>query len=98
MATFKKTEWHQVASEFTYDIPDEDLIEEFGSVERFYEVLSWQDRPFRQEGPDAYGDEPTDEETDALYEITCNYDYERDDDWWTDRKGGYEVTYDFELN
>ena len=23
-------------------------------------------------------------------------DYDRDDDWWTDRKGGYDVTYKYD--
>jgi len=35
-----KTEHHQVNSEFTYDIPDEDIIEKFGSVHRFQEIVS----------------------------------------------------------
>jgi hypothetical protein len=40
------------------------------------------------------GDEPTDEETDNFHEFLCNYDYDRDDDWFTDRKGGYDVGYE----
>jgi len=93
---FTKTEWHQVTSEFTYDIPDDDIIEQFGSVERFKEVLSHQDLAWRGNITEARGEEPTEEEQDALWEMTINYDYDRDDDWWTDRKGGYEITFDFE--
>jgi hypothetical protein len=32
---FSKTEWHQVASEFKYDVDDEFIIRDFGSVQRF---------------------------------------------------------------
>jgi hypothetical protein len=31
----KKVEYHTVHSHFDYDIPDEDIIAEFGSVEEF---------------------------------------------------------------
>lgn len=84
-----RTEHHQVNSEFTYDIPEEDIIETFGSVARFEEIIShsgdgWE--PPR-------GDEPTDEELETFYEFMEGYDYDRYDDWWTDRKGGYDVTY-----
>lgn len=86
-----KKEFHQVTSEFTYDIPDDDIIENFGSVERFEEIVShlnlgWNAKP--------NGDEPTDEETDLFNDFMCNYDYDRYDDWVTDRKGGYEVSYE----
>ena len=40
----KKTEWHSVASEFSYDIDDEAIIEEFGSVQRFKEIISHQEQ------------------------------------------------------
>jgi hypothetical protein len=42
------------------------------------------------------GEEATEEEMDAVWEITHNYDYDREDDWWTDRKGGYDITFDFD--
>jgi len=41
---FSKTEWHQVSSEFKYDCPDDAIIETFGSVERFKELLSQQEQ------------------------------------------------------
>lgn len=89
---FTKTEWHQVSSEFTYELEDDDIIEQFGSVERFKEVLSHQDQETFG-GMEPEGEEPTEEENDALWEITYNYEYERYDDWWTDRKGGYDITF-----
>ena len=33
-----KTEWHQVASEFIYDISDDEITKSFGSIQRFKEI------------------------------------------------------------
>jgi hypothetical protein len=88
---FTKVEHHQVNSIFTYDIPEEDIIETFGSVERFKEIAS---HMTSNDWNDAEGDEPTDEENDAFVEFIENYNYDREDDWWTDRKGGYDVSYE----
>jgi hypothetical protein len=41
---------------------------------------------------DPQGEEPTDEEYDMFWEFVNESDYDREDDWWMDRKGGYEVT------
>lgn len=88
----KKTEYHQVNSEFTYDIPDEDIIAEFGSTERFAEIVSHNcDNDWKS---DPQGDPPTDEEQDKFWDFVNEYDYDREDDWWTDNKGGYEVDYE----
>ena len=84
-----KTEHHQVNSEFTYDIPDEDIIEKFRSVERFQEILSH----MGSEWDVPHGEAPSDEESDLFLEFFEDYSYDRYDDWWTDRKGGYDVTY-----
>jgi len=87
----KKTEWHSVASEFTYNVDDEAIIEEFGSVQRFKEIISHQEQEFRSD-LEAEGKEPTDEEHDKFWEFLSEHDYDREDDWWSDRKGGYDVT------
>ena len=84
----KKTEWHSVASEFKYDIDDEAIIEEFGSVQRFKEIISHQEQEFRSP-LEVTGEKPTDEEQDKFWEFLSEHDYDREDDWWTDRKGGY---------
>lgn len=88
---FTKTEHHQVNSIFTYDIPDDDIIETFGSIERFRELVT---HMTSNDWNEPEGEEPTDEEHDTFMDFICNYDYEREDDWWTDRKGGYEVSYE----
>ena len=87
----KKTEWHSVASEFKYDIDDEAIIEEFGSVQRFKEIISHQEQEFRSP-LEVTGEKPTDEEQDKFWEFLSEHDYDREDDWWSDRKGGYDVT------
>jgi hypothetical protein len=71
----KKIEYHTVHSHFDYDIPDEDIIAEFGSVEKFEEAFA--------------------DETDEFFEFVEDYGYDRDDDWFSDRKGGYEVEWSF---
>ena len=94
---FSKTEWHQVASEFKYDIDDEAIIEEFGSVQRFKEIISHQEQEWGS-NIEPHGEEPTDEESDKFWDFVSELDYDREDDWWTDRKGGYDVTYKYEKN
>ena len=88
---FTVTEWHQVALMKTYEIDEETAIEDFGSVQRLKEIISHQNQQMWG-GMDPEGEEPTDEESDAFWEWTWNTDYESEEDWWTSRKGGYEVT------
>lgn len=71
-----KREHHQVISYFTYEIPDDEIIDEFESIDNFQELLA-------------------NDDFDAI-EFINNYDYDREDDWWTDRKGGYDVDYEIE--
>ena len=71
----KIVESHTVHSHFDYDIPDEEIIAEFGSVEEFEKHFE--------------------EESDEFYEFVMEYGYDREDDWFSDRKGGYEVEWSF---
>jgi len=70
----EKREYHQMTSTFTYDVPEEEIIETFGSVESFMEHYE--------------------EESDEFNEFMWEFDYDREDDLWTDRKGGYEVDWE----
>jgi hypothetical protein len=90
---FSRTEWHQVASEFQCDLPDEEVINHFGSVQRLKEIISHQEQQWGSD-IEPMGEPPTEEEEALLDEVLQNS--ERVDDWWTDRKGGYEVTYSYE--
>jgi len=87
----KKTEWHSVASEFTYNVDEKAIIVDFGSVQRFKEIISHQEQEFRSP-LEVIGEKPTDEEHDKFWEFLSEHYYDREDDWWTDRKGGYDVT------
>lgn len=88
---FEKIEHHQVNLTYTYDYDDEELVKEFGSVQRFKELLT-------QLGDDMWvteiGDPATEEERDAFIDFVCEADpIDSEEDWWTARKGGYEVTW-----
>lgn len=85
-----KTEIHQVNSEFTYDIPDEDIIAKFGSLERFEEIVSHNGDGWNE----TIGEPPSDEESDLFLEFLEDYSYDRYDDWISDRKGGYDVVFE----
>ena len=86
-----KNEEHRLTRSFTYDIPDETIEGAFGSIQRFKEIVShntsgWDNEP--------EGEEPTDEEADLFYDFFADYDYDSEDDWWQDLKGGYETNYE----
>jgi hypothetical protein len=90
---FSRTDWHQVASIFECDLSDEEVINHFGSVQRLKEIISHQEQQWGSD-IEPMGEPPTEEENVLLDSIL--QDCERYDDWWTDRKGGYEVTYSYE--
>lgn len=70
----KRTEYHQMLSHFIYDIPEEDIIKEFGALDTFLAEMY--------------------DVTDEFYEFVHKYEYDRIDDVWTDRKGGYDIDWD----
>jgi hypothetical protein len=90
---FSRTDWHQVASIFECDLPDEEVTKQFGSVQRLKEIISHQEQQWGSD-IEPMGEPPTEEENVLLDSIL--QDCERYDDWWTDRKGGYDVTYSYE--
>lgn len=90
---FIKKEHHRMTSSFFYDIPDEDIIENFGSIERFKQIVS---HLSGDDWTEPTGESPTDDEENLFFEFYEGYDYDRDDDLWTDRKGGFDVTFELE--
>ena len=88
--TIQRIEYHQVHSYMTYEIEEQDIIEEFGSVHRFQDIGFSIDDEFYE--PD---EEVSEEDIDQFIEFVGNYDYDREDDWFSDRKGGYDVEYRF---
>jgi hypothetical protein len=88
---FVKREEHQVTRIFTYDISDETIEEGFSSVERFVELA----KHFSgQEDDLPFWEEPTIEESERFHELIAEQDFDHYDDWWTDRKGSYSVSYE----
>lgn len=69
-----KKEYHQLTSTLTYQISEDCIIEEFGSIAAFLTHYE--------------------EESDDFYDFINMFDYDREDDLWTDRKGGYDVEWE----
>lgn len=87
MVTLVKHEWHQVDSQFALEL-DEALLSEI------YPDLD-EDEIANMLEQIANGDVSVDEVVEAAYENDIDLEWDRQyDDWWTDRKGGYEITYE----
>ena len=88
--TIQRIEYHQVHSYMNYDIEEQDIIEEFGSVHRFQDIgFSVDDENYEAD------EEVTYEDVEKFIDFLAEYEYDREDDWFSDRKGGYEVEYRF---
>ncbi len=89
MALIIKSEWHQVERRFSFDL-NEDLLSEIypelneAEIEEMLQQIVDGELLFEEVLQDAYDNN-----------IEIEWEWE-DDDWWTDRKGGYEVTYQVE--
>ena len=83
-----KSEWHQVEKRYAIDI-DENLINEIyqdATVEEVEEIVR-QLKDGELEASSVIEDAYTND-------VTIDWDWLDEDDWWTDRKGGYDVTYE----
>jgi hypothetical protein len=87
MVTVVKSEWHQVEKRYAYDI-DEDVLNDIypdATVEeieiKMLDLIS--------------GALDIEEVVNDAWEegVELEWEWLDEDDWWTDRKGGYEVTY-----
>lgn len=90
MVSVVKSEWHQVEKRYGLNI-DSDLLSEI------YPDL---DEDEIESKLDAL--ESGEEDIETVINDACDngvdidWDYLNEDDWWTDRKGGYEITYNVE--
>ena len=85
-----KSEWHQVEKRYAIDI-DENVINEIyedATVEEIEEIM----RQLKEGELDA----STIIEDASSNDVDFDWDWLDEDDWWTDRKGGYDITYEFE--
>jgi uncharacterized protein YciU (UPF0263 family) len=89
MVQVVKSEWHQVEKRYGIEI-DRDL---FGEIYSDIEDEAEIDLMYLQFES---GDVTVDEVMDKAWEegVDLDWDWLDEDDWWTDRKGGYEVTYE----
>ena len=85
-----KSEWHSVEKRYAIDI-DENVINEIyedATVEEIEEIM----RQLKEGELDA----STVSEDAWTNDVTIDWDWLDEDDWWTDRKGGYDVTYEID--
>ena len=85
-----KSEWHSVEKRYAIDI-DENVINEIyedATVEEIEEIM----RQLKEGELNA----STVIEDAWTNDVTIDWDWLDEDDWWTDRKGGYDVTYEID--
>lgn len=88
MVTIVKHEHHQVDSQFAYELTKDTLEEIYpdmdeAELDELWEQVEAGEADIEQIISDAYDND---------VEIEWNRQY---DDWWTDRKGGYDVSYEY---
>jgi len=90
MVTVVKSEWHQVEKRYGFLIDEEILSEIYPDLddEEIAELLT------NIESGEADIDDIINDSWDAGVDL--DWEWLDEDDWWTDRKGGYEVTYKVE--
>ena len=88
MVQVVKSEWHQVEKRYGAEI-DESVLAEI------YDDLSEEEITEKLEQLTS-GDISIDDviEDASNNGVDIDWDWLDEDDWWTDRKGGYEVTYE----
>ena len=87
MVTIVKHEWHQVDAQFAFELDASKLSE-------IYPEMS-EDEITTLLKQIEDGECDVEEIARVAWDNGVDIDWERQyDDWWTDRKGGYEVTYE----
>lgn len=85
--TLVKHEWHQVDAQFAYELTEDTLAEIYPDYDGD-EISALMDRI-------ESGEEDLETILQDAYNEDVDIEWERQyDDWWTDRKGGYEVTFE----
>lgn len=87
MVQVVKSEWHQVEKRYAIELDDSILFDVYPDMslgereDRLQEIIDGE-----------YSIEQFLEDADEE-NVCIDWDWLDEDDWWTDRKGGYEVTY-----
>ena len=87
MVTIVKSEWHQVEKRYNLEISLDDVIAVYDLHDAEAEEV------YNQIVQGEYDIETFIEDA-AENNIWFDWDWMDEDDWWTDRKGGYDVTYE----
>lgn len=88
MVTIVKHEWHQVDSQFAYELTKDTLEEIYPDMDEDELDQLWADVE--------YGDADLDQILQDAWSNDVEIEWDRQyDDWWTDRKGGYDITYEY---
>jgi hypothetical protein len=87
MVTLVKHEWHQVDSQFKIDLDEALLSEIYPELDE--DEIS--EKLAQIESGKISIEEIVEEASDNNVDLFWDRTY---DDWWTERKGGYEVTYE----
>ena len=90
MVAVVKSEWHQIERRFGFDLTREWLDEVYPDAEAdeldlMYVQIEAGERDIEEILDDAYNEN-----------VDIDWDWLDEDDMWTDRKGGYEVTYEID--
>lgn len=89
MVSVVKSEWHQVEKRYGIEIDRALFAEIYPEIEDDDELESL----YAQfESGELSVDEVIEKAWDE--DVDLDWNYLDEDDWWTDRKGGYEVTYE----
>jgi hypothetical protein len=90
MVTVVKSEWHQVEKRYGIEIDANMLTEIYPELD--------EDEIEAKLAQLESGEEDIEEVINEAWnnDVDIEWDYLNEDDWWTDRKGGYEVTYKVE--
>ena len=87
MVTLVKHEWHQVDSQFEIELDEALLSEIYPELDE--DEIS--EKLAQIESGEISIEEIVEEASDNNVDLEWDRTY---DDWWTERKGGYEVTYE----
>jgi hypothetical protein len=87
MVQIIKSEWHSVEKRYGLEVTVDDVMAVYdvdeGEAQEIYDQLVSGDLDVEQFIDDAQSND-----------IWFDWDWLDEDDWWTDRKGGYDVTYE----
>jgi hypothetical protein len=90
MVQVVKSEWHQVEKRYSFEIDESILAEIYpdctpDEIETKLDDIKSLRIDIDEIISDAYNEG-----------VDLDWEWMDEDDWWTDRKGGYEVTYSWE--